>query len=73
MKSRVDLLISAAQSYYWAYCNEDKADSKSAIKTLTQQYFTRASADVSLLSHQEQPIWAAKIAREQAIFLAHSA
>jgi hypothetical protein len=72
-KSRVDILMSAAQSYYWAYCNEGKAERKAIIKTLTEQYFARASADTALLSTEAQLIWVAKIAREHAIFLAHTA
>lgn len=71
-KSRVDMLMSAAQSYYWAYCNEGKADRKATIKILTEQYFSRASAETALLSTEAQLIWVAKIAREQAIFLAHT-
>ena len=72
MKCRVDMLVSTAQNYYWAYCNEARATQKATIKTLAEQYFGSANACAALLSTEEQTTWLAKIARERAVLLAHT-
>lgn len=40
--NRADLLLSAAECYYWAYCNEDNLIRKEQLKTLSAKYFDYA-------------------------------
>lgn len=51
---RVDLLISAAKCYYWAFCNENEHPRKETIKGIANKYYERASTDVLLISDNEQ-------------------
>ncbi len=71
-EQRVDFLTSAAQNYYWAYCNESLTPRKNLLSGIVVQYFARANTDTSLLNATERSIWLTKIAREEAIFLAHT-
>lgn len=70
-ENRVDMLVSAAQNYYWAYCNESIEIRKNLIKGIATQYFERANTEAGLLSGDTRTTWLAKIARERALFLAH--
>jgi hypothetical protein len=70
--NRVDMLVSAAQNYYWAYCNESTQARKNLIKNIVAQYFERANAEAGLLSGDAGTTWLAKIAGERRMFLARS-
>lgn len=63
LENRTDLLLSAAQCYYWAYCNEEITLKKENLKTLYTRYFDCAYQNALLLNDTEA---IAKIAREQA-------
>lgn len=71
-KNRVDMLVSAAQNYYWAYCNETTEARKNLIKGIVAQYFEHANAEAGLLNGEARTTWLAKIAGERAVFLART-
>jgi hypothetical protein len=62
----IDLQISAAQSYYWASCNEDIFLKKEALKGVALKYYERASVDAELINDDSQKQhWLLKIKQEQ--------
>ena len=62
----VDLQISAAQSYYWASCNENNSLKKETLKGVALKYYERATADAQLINDNAQRShWLHKIQQEQ--------
>lgn len=70
-EQRVDLLISAAQSYYWACCNEGETLRKDTLKNLAIQYFESSIAAASSLATEVRTIWCAKIENERRKLLSY--
>ncbi len=62
-ENRIDLLLSAAQCYYWGYCNEQRPLRKEHFKTLYTSYFDYAHRD-AVLSNDTELI--TRIEREKA-------
>ncbi len=56
-EKRVDYLASAAQCYYWAFCNEYKPLRKEQMHNLAMIYFERASDDANLLPENSKVTW----------------
>ncbi len=52
--SRVDLSVSAAQSYYWAFCNEGESSRKESIKSVAMVYFKSALCIAESIAENEQ-------------------
>jgi len=68
-ESRVDFLLSAAQCYYWSYCNEESSPRTEFFKSLASQYFENATAAAQLLPEAKKITWIYSIERENAKFL----
>ncbi len=62
LESRVDLLLSAAQCYYWAHCNEQRQPQKQNFEILYTRYFEYAHRDALLLGDRDS---IAKIEQER--------
>lgn len=69
-ESRVDFLLSAAQCYYWSYCNEGNSPRTEFFKSLTAQYFESATTTAQLLTEEQKITWLSAIKRENTKFLA---
>ncbi|MCX7342880.1 MAG: hypothetical protein NT128_01875 [Proteobacteria bacterium] len=62
----VDLQISAAQSYYWAACNEDNPLKKGILKGVSLKYFEGATAEAQSINDEaQQEYWLCKIKKEK--------
>ena len=72
LEYRVDLLVSAAQSYYWAYYNAGSFMQKDNIKNIAIKYFGWASEDAALLSTEKRTTWLNKIGNERTKLLDHA-
>ncbi len=66
---RVDFLLSAAQCYYWSYCNEGTSRRIETIKSLAAQYFERATTSAQLLNEEQRRTWLSKIKNEKIKFI----
>jgi len=63
LESRADLLLSAAQCYYWGYCNEQRHPRKQSFQILYTRYFEYAHRDALLLGDRN---FITKIEQERA-------
>lgn len=61
---RINLLMSAAQCYYWAYCNEVDTRKKEIKKKLALDHFGYARNDANLLPAEIQNFWVTNIDRD---------
>ena len=68
-ESRVDFLLSAAQCYYWSYCNEENSPRTEFFKSLAAQYFENATTTAQLLPEAQKITWISAIERENAKLL----
>ena len=66
---RIDFLISAAQCYYWAVCNEPDVSKKEILRTFAINYLGYAGDDANLLIGETRAFWFANIDRERAKLL----
>jgi hypothetical protein len=69
LEERVDSLTSAAQCYYWSFCNETTPLRKEIIRGLAATYFERANTDADLLTGDMKTIFLDKIRSERNKFL----
>ncbi len=66
---RINFLVSAAQSYSWAFCNEPDLHKKAIERNLSIDYLRYARNDANLLTDETKAFWLNKIDREQAKLL----
>ena len=66
---RINFLVSAAQCYYWAFCNEPDLHKKEIERTLSIDYLRYARDDANLLTDETKAFWFASIDRERAKLL----
>lgn len=63
---RINFLLSSAQCYYWAGCNEPDLHKKEIEKRLAINYLECAISDANLLPTETKVFWFDKIDRERA-------
>lgn len=68
-EQNVDWLTSAAQCYYWAYCNDRHSLRTAKFRDLANLYFDRANLATESLRPEEKIIWTTKIENEKARIL----
>lgn len=61
---RINLLASAAQCYYWAYCNEFDPSKKEIKRKLASSYFGYARENANLMPAEIQNFWITNIDRD---------
>jgi hypothetical protein len=64
-----NFLVSSAQCYYWAFCNEPNAVKRAAKRNLAIDYLTYARDDSNSLTQQKKLFWLSCIDRERAKLL----
>jgi hypothetical protein len=72
IEERVDSLTSAAQCYYWSFCNKAHPLRKKIIRDLAATYFERASTDADLLTGDMKTTFLDKIRTERNKLLTRS-
>lgn len=63
---RMNFLVSTAQCYYWAFCNEPNHHKKEIERTLSIDYLRYARDDANLLPDEVNAFWFHKIDQEHA-------
>jgi hypothetical protein len=66
---RINFLVSAAQCYYWAFCNEPDLHKKAIERSLSIDYLRYARYGANLLTDDTRDFWFQNIDRELAKLL----
>jgi hypothetical protein len=64
-----NFLVSSAQCYYWAFCNEPNAVKRAAKRNLAIDYLTYAREDSNSLTQEKRLFWLSCVDRERAKLL----
>ncbi len=64
-----NFLVSSAQCYYWAFCNEPIAVKRAAKRNLAIDYLTYARENSNSLTQERKLFWLSCIERERAKLL----